>query len=364
MIAHLQLGRFEDARILSESTARMMHAPHFSHHPSQPGMAYGFSENLQNGRRVLRHSGLILGFSSLLVLIPEEDAGIFISASRDGGSLCSAVVNRFMNHYFHHEPSAVLAQALDGYQERVKKVCGAYRNNRYCRTTFFKAGTMIPPFVQEMHIAKGRQAGVIEMSINWSGGKPVELVETEPYCFASVARNGDKLVLTDRYRFFFRTDSSGYCTEMLSSHSGFERLPWYQTQTVLAVAASSCVFIFLLTVILSALRRLRRRARRAHPLLWLTSAMNLAFVIGLAILVLTVDIESFGYGPPPFLVMILLFPLVSLVLTLVLVFATLRIWLKRLDTLATGISYTLVSISSVLFLLLLHYWNLLGFCFA
>ena len=57
MIAHLQEGRYGDARILEEDTAQEMHRQHFANDPRLPGFAYGFMEHLQNDRRALWHTG-------------------------------------------------------------------------------------------------------------------------------------------------------------------------------------------------------------------------------------------------------------------------------------------------------------------
>ncbi len=55
MIAHLQLGRYRNSRILDEATAREMHRQHFTHHPRLRGRAYGFSEWFENGQRAIFH---------------------------------------------------------------------------------------------------------------------------------------------------------------------------------------------------------------------------------------------------------------------------------------------------------------------
>lgn len=57
MISHLQNGRYGDARILDEDTARVMHETQFSNDPRLDGMAYGFSEQNLNGERTIQHGG-------------------------------------------------------------------------------------------------------------------------------------------------------------------------------------------------------------------------------------------------------------------------------------------------------------------
>lgn len=57
MIAHLQKGRYGEARILEEATAEQIHRRQFTHHPKLAGMAYGFFEQIDNGRRAIYHGG-------------------------------------------------------------------------------------------------------------------------------------------------------------------------------------------------------------------------------------------------------------------------------------------------------------------
>jgi len=79
MLAHLQKGRFDDTRILSEQTAELMHSRQFTHNPRLPGHAIGFSEDIINGRRLIGHGGSWRGFASRLVLDPEAGLGFFVS---------------------------------------------------------------------------------------------------------------------------------------------------------------------------------------------------------------------------------------------------------------------------------------------
>jgi len=48
MLVHLQGGKFEEARILQEKTARNMHSQLFTHHPLLDGIAHGFIEGTFN----------------------------------------------------------------------------------------------------------------------------------------------------------------------------------------------------------------------------------------------------------------------------------------------------------------------------
>jgi CubicO group peptidase (beta-lactamase class C family) len=53
----------------------------FTNDPRIPGMSYGFFNQIYDGRRVLSHSGSVPGYSSLLLIVPDEQIGFFFVAN-------------------------------------------------------------------------------------------------------------------------------------------------------------------------------------------------------------------------------------------------------------------------------------------
>jgi CubicO group peptidase (beta-lactamase class C family) len=86
MIAHLQDGRYGDARILQAATAQLMHARQMAAGPGMNGMALGFFEAKANGHRSIGHGGDTICFHSHLVLVPDLGLGLFVSSSGTGGA--------------------------------------------------------------------------------------------------------------------------------------------------------------------------------------------------------------------------------------------------------------------------------------
>ena len=83
MIAHLQNGEYESARILQAETARKMRELLFTHDPRLDGMAYGFMRMQYNGRAIVQHGGDTFWFHSYFVMLPESNAGFFVSYNTD-----------------------------------------------------------------------------------------------------------------------------------------------------------------------------------------------------------------------------------------------------------------------------------------
>jgi hypothetical protein len=63
-----------DASPLAEMHRRQAETPY-----EGQNVTFGFVEGLQEGQRLLGHSGAIRGFGSSLNLLPEHDAGYFFS---------------------------------------------------------------------------------------------------------------------------------------------------------------------------------------------------------------------------------------------------------------------------------------------
>ena len=89
MIAHLQDGRYSDAniaeaRILKETTAQQMHSTLYTPDPRLLGTAYGFFDFSDNGQRTLGHSGYAPPMHSLLLLLPDQNLGVFVVYNSDG----------------------------------------------------------------------------------------------------------------------------------------------------------------------------------------------------------------------------------------------------------------------------------------
>jgi len=115
MIAHLQDGQLDDARILQPETARMMHSAQFAAVPPLNSMALGFYEETRNGQRIIGHAGDTICFHSDLHLIPAAGMGFFISYNSAGKGQISprtAVWEQFLDRYFPYRVPGAAASCI------------------------------------------------------------------------------------------------------------------------------------------------------------------------------------------------------------------------------------------------------------
>ena len=139
MIAHLQDGSFEGARILQPETAKLMHARQRGKSPETDGMALGFYEESSNGHRIIGHGGDTNWFHSDLHLIPDANVGFFVSYNSGGngkGSGRTLLWERFLDRYFPYTPPAA-PRAADAKQQ-AQKVAGNYLVSRREDTHFLR----------------------------------------------------------------------------------------------------------------------------------------------------------------------------------------------------------------------------------
>lgn len=147
MIAHLQGGRYGEARILSDSAAARMHRTHARNHPRLLGMAYGFFEERMNGHPALRHSGSMEGFSATMWLWPAQGTGVFVAVNREDASLEQRVVRRVAARMLPPVPG-VETEDTPWTRPRVgddlRRFAGRYRWDAWCHSCTGERGYLPP----------------------------------------------------------------------------------------------------------------------------------------------------------------------------------------------------------------------------
>jgi hypothetical protein len=143
MIAHLQNGKFENAKILRPETAAQMHSRQFGLSPALNGMCLGFYEETRNGRRIIGHGGDTVYFHSDLHLMLENGIGFFVSYNSAGkGEISprSALWYHFLDRYFPYAPPKVEKPATA--EADAKTVAGRYLTSRRSESNFLKVGAV------------------------------------------------------------------------------------------------------------------------------------------------------------------------------------------------------------------------------
>jgi hypothetical protein len=370
LIAHLEGGRYGDAQLLSEDIAEVMHRRQFGHHPKLPGLAYGFYELFYNGHRLLSHAGGFLGASSLVVMAPDQNAGLFVAGNRMSMGPLLGVMKSFLEALYGAalEMETPVAAPGEGFEQRAGQYAGIYTYTRYSRRTLEKLAIL------DTQIGISVLApGVI--SLQQRNREPTRWVEVEPYLFENV--DNHRLLafgpLPEEITHFYLSQESGLPT-------AFERLDWndrldlqlgYMYGAVLVIL-STLLVLPIVALIRMALRRLKGRAKRPAPghgpawlMAWCNCLLMAALFIGLdALLGNSSYRNQLVFGLTLEMKVLLILPWLTLGLTLLMVLFLKRVW-KRGDTGLWGPGiFTLITIGALLFIPFLWNWNLFVWPFS
>ena len=351
--AHVNGGELDGARLLSPETTRLMHSRLFGPVDGLPGMAHGFYELWHNGRRFVGHGGDTIAFHSDLAIDPDAGFGFYVSFNAPDGAKARDVVTAAVLSYFYPEDSAKETAAPEGTAERVAGIVGAYRVNRRSFTRL----EAIAGIAADVPIVPGNGERIV-IPMPMIGG---EFEEVEPYLFREV--NGRAMLA-------FETDASGAVVRALPGMPivALDKLAWYETagnhQLVIALALLAALFVVINAVRnRSAIRSSTGTEARATWTLFGLSIVNLVFVLGFAALFANAagDPVSLMFDfPPAGIGALLVLPVAGVLLTLATLAFAVLLWVRGTWNPARRLRYTYVTLVNVLFVLVLNYWNLIG----
>ena len=353
MLAHLQDGALGEARILKPETAQQMHKRVMSPDATLNGHALGFYETYINGRRIIGHGGDTQYFHSVLSLMPETGIGLFASVNTGGqGGRTSVELERaFFKHYFPAELPVVKPPADAA--KRNARYAGTYRSLRHSYTKFEKvfsafgddAVTAMPDGTLMMGDIFGKQARWVEV------GDGVFRLQ-----------NGDAFAA-------FKGDDGGRATHVVGLFPPIvaSRIGWYESGKLHGFIVGIGVLLFI-TILVSAIRQRRTdrelgQLRWARPTLALSGALLLLFLVVLAV-ILAGGFEGLISKIPPSLYFALTLPLLAIPVALLAAWFAVRIWRAGTWTLGARVHYSLAAVAVLAFLVVLNYWNLLGYRFG
>ena len=363
MLAHLQDGQYDGARILQPETVAEMHARQFAHDPAVSGWGYGFYESLANGLRGIGHGGDTQYFHSELILLPDQQLGAFVSYnSSEGGLAALEFLASFVNHYFPAERAALPepdAQAT--YQRYVGSYLAARSN--------YSTPEKITGLFSQVNVSLTPENRLL-VSLAFPGQMPAQYVEVSPRVFAPVDPGA---VLFGRLA--FREDAQGNITHLFFENnptSAYIRLPWYASANFNLALLGLCLGLFVTVAIFGPVVALANRRLKiqqsglpmlARLLAWGLCLLNVLFLIGFMAMMSNPEI---AYGLTTGIKLLLLLPLVSVALTLVLVVLTVMAWRGVLNIdqkpywgLLARLHFTLVTLAALAYLWWMAYWELL-----
>jgi CubicO group peptidase (beta-lactamase class C family) len=349
MSAHLQLGRLGDSVILQPATARMMQTRAFAHDQRLPGTGLGFIEETFRGHRVIGHSGDSEYFHVDMVLVPDQQLGLFVAY---GGEASTMAREKFKAAFFGRYLVPVDTVAASIKAGSTTGYVGQFRPIRMNYTDIDKLVYLValaPISVEGLEGGRLLVSG--SLTPDWA---PTQFEPIGPALFREVG--GEQLIA-------FRVDSSGHATHFLSDPTvAAERIPWNESPSfwypVLAMA-----MVVMVSVLIDALyRRVDPASRRTRRLATLTAAWPFLTLLA-AGLVVGVYRMSILERIPVALKLVLAMPVIFLGLTTLLAAAAARSWRQPVAA-GRRLHLTLAALAAISLCWFCWQWNILGWQFG
>ncbi len=373
MMANLAGGEPDGARVLGAEYVEAMQTQQFTNDPRVPGIGYAWFMGRRNGRRVVLHGGDLWGFSTQLLLAPDENLGLFVSGNSSGAAplgheLVKALFDTFFPSLEAADASSVVQPAKDmstlGVADMAgapRELAGVYRMTRCPVATADKATSLLTQFRVTAH-----DDGTLALAFPAGYGMPMTTwAPAGPGLYRDTA--GDDVMAFDKWKTVARRARP---SRMYIGSWAFERVPVYETAsfTLAVVAAMAAVFVW------AALAWVF--GRKVSGLAAVLGLVNLAAIAGIAGSLLAIPAWELTTAVPTITKASLALPLVGVALALALVWQTMRrtaanrrrqrwtFYSRRARKGLTGIVLPwLVIAADGAFIWLLHTWNLLGWRF-
>lgn len=334
----------ESSVLLKPETMKQMHGQLFTNDPRFTGNAHGFWEWGNHNPPIIWHNGGTSVFMSWLFLVPGEDFGFFVSYnSPDGGAASGEIFQTVIDRYFPKTTSDLTKwEPLEGSVERAALVAGTYRSHRRSYSMIDKIAATQPIVFTDL--------GDGSISV----GSTV-LVEEEPFYF--VDPYGLSKVL-------FETNEKGDVTSVLLRAGAADRVGPFESVETHSIIIGLMILAALSSIWTSARHPVHTFGQGAQGFaaqitILAVNGLALTFLAIFAMMMMSEGIELlFGY--PASLPALLTLPVLVTVLLLPLAWFCLSVWRNGTWGLWRRLKFTANAGLAVLFILVLNYWNILG----
>jgi len=365
MIMHLQNGRYGNVQILRPETAVEMHARQEGWPAGMNAMALGFYEQNMNGHRIVAHGGDTEWFHSNMLLLLDANVGLFVSYNSAGrpnqGDHRGDLFVKFMDRYFPGAPAN--EPTLSTAKEHAESVAGSYKISRRFETNILALTTVLG---QAKVVADPQDYTIyLDGLFKKENGQPRHFREIAPMRFRSV--DGPEQLA-------FVKNSEGYQQLYLD----YPFMIFQQVESalniqifnyvVLGLGLGVVVLTILFWPVASILRKhygqpltLGESARRWRRFEKLVCFLNLAYLIGLVLVITAVEKLQLGSGGNLKIHLLQLLGVLTGVGALITLVATIKSWTDAQQWVWYKIWNTLLAVGCLgLFWFLVH-WHLLNF---
>jgi len=325
-------------------------------------MALGFYEETRNGHRIIGHGGDTFYFHSDLHLVLDAGVGFFISYNSAGKgdiSARGALWKHFMDRYFPYKPpdvSAISSAATDA-----QTVSGYYMTSRRAQNTFVG----VTEAFSQIHVVPDSEGTIKVFPFKDYSGQIRRWREIAPLVYNEV---------NSQERIVFQRDATGRLElrigfpAVIFQHVGLlSSYPWNRFVAYFGLTIMGLTLV--LWPVAWVVRRhygfkldLSPAQGRLRLAIKLVCAINLLFVVGLATAFSVAEDLTFLSGKlDPWIVLLQIVGLIGVLGTLLVIYATLRLW--RVPNIWKGVRWLnlLIVLACIAFTWFVLYWKMVNF---
>jgi hypothetical protein len=341
-------GMISGHQILSNPSLALLLERQGAAHELSRGWSYGFIENNFSGRRVLYKDGNGIGFSSRVVLMPDQDLGIFVSTNhRNLGeglwptqaavmatrTLVTAILENFVP-----ETEVETRKVMPPYADiNLDRFTGHYQKAGISRDDFFKLEGLL-----DNVDVKTKSGGTLKIG---SGVyQPVA-----PLVFQSLDNPDFHVIFVDN-----QENEVEFLT--FGGTGSYQKVAWYQTKNFQIGLLAAITLISVAMVIVWPF------TRQGHWMGWVASLLNLGFIVGVGLIFVpeVTDMLDFFKTIPTSLQILFIIPWVIGVLALSLPVFLAQMWNAPAVSWFGRIQYTLTTAAAFSTFWMAHFWNLIA----
>lgn len=253
MLAHLNGGELDGARILKPETAKLMHTTVKKYVPPLDGMALGFFETDINGREVIAHLGDTGAFHTSLHLFPDEGVGLYASFNSSGkegavNGVRISLFEQFADRYFPQEPDARRVPKEEA-AKHARMMAGNWVASRRADSSFLN----LTQFIGQVKLSVGKDGELVTPPGMALSGAPAKWVEVAPFVWDDLNSDQRLAAVVEDGKI------KRFSVSILSAFTVYERPAWYKNSALLMPLFLFSIAILLLTVLLWPVRWAVRR---------------------------------------------------------------------------------------------------------
>ncbi len=357
----LNNGSYQGQQIISEETAESMQKQNVTFDELLPGMCYGFGEYDEQGIRLVGHGGYAPdGFLSQIDLYPQYKSGTFVTVNQGTNN---DIATDFRMFYINEKGWKSDMQPAQSSNDKNQEydVTGNYRFSDYSKTTLCKGDAF--GGVGEVQIIDDDN-DIIMKGINEFTGKAYE------YKAEKLDETHYRIKDENRYIAFLTEDEkvTGMAMTDDSWHGFYEKINWYENGTIHMIFVGMAIVMYLVCILGLVLRFVfrivKKKKTKAEPwkmkryfLQGWISFMNAGFMV----YSLYFWGDRLRYSIPLDVKINLMMPVAGMAGTIILLVMNVKEYTDGLGKVKSRVWDTCFIIISVLYLVILMYWNLFGF---